>query len=54
MRRDSQDMARDFRDRTFVDAKKSLHQEIDKLIRTARPEQQAVSTKLLHLTIDQD
>ena len=52
MRRDSQDMARDFRDRTFVDAKKSLHHEIDKLIRTARPEQQAVSKKLIHSTID--
>ena len=43
VRRDSQDMARDFRDRTFVDAKKSLNHEIDKLVRTGRPEQQTVS-----------
>ena len=54
VRRDSQDMARDFRDRTFVDAKKSLNHEIDKLVRTGRPEQQTVSDLKVLLQIRND
>ena len=43
MRRESMDMAKEFRELTLRDAKNSLHNELEKLIKTARPEQQTVS-----------
>ena len=43
MRRDSQDFAEEWRERTLTDAKRSLHNELEKLIKTANPGQQGVS-----------
>ena len=43
MRRDSQDFAAEWRERTLTDAKRSLHNELEKLIKTASPGHQAVS-----------